>query len=146
MKWVLGFYMLLFPTFGGTVYLLEKQQETTPVEARLKDVYSTFEGCGSKGRYSCETYHGRYYLTDYKFLVDKDISGFVYKDFVKYGPSNQTVEISRMTLDGHLSSWWLAYAVFSGFTIVFGPVLWLLFQDTKDGGHGSPINPATYFL
>lgn len=140
-------YILLFPTFGTTVYLLLKQQESVTVDARLKDAYSTFENCGSKGRYSCEIYRGRYYLTDYKFLVDKNISGFVYKDFVKYGPSNQKVEISRMTLEGQLSIWWNIYAMFSGILIFFGPLLclpWL--DDTKGGGYGGPVNPAFYFL
>lgn len=150
MKWVfLCIYLALFPSFGYTVHILFKEQERIPVEGRLTDAYSTFDRCGTKGRYSCEVFRGRYYLKEQKFLVDKDISGFVYKDFVKYGPSNQTVEISRMTLEGRRSMWWFTYAMVSGFMIFFGPLFYCLRESEtggKGGGFAGPINPAAYFL
>jgi len=89
-------------------YVLERDNDKLPAQARLTDAYSTFDRCGSKGRYSCEVFKGRYWLPDHKLVVDKDIDGFVYKAYRENGRAElQIIEFSRSTLEGRASVWWL---------------------------------------
>lgn len=118
MKWTpLILFILFLASCGPSAYVINRGNDKIEARAHLVDAYSTFDRCGSKGRYSCEVFKGRYYLPDHQIVVDRDINGFVYKDFKEAGniAPMGTEMFYRSTLEGRESGWWFVLAGFGAF-------------------------------
>jgi len=132
-KWLVILIFLLGAascSVGGYVtYTGDNDKEIA--QARLTDAYSTFDRCGTKGRYSCEVFKGRYWLPKHEIVVDKNIDGFTYKAFKEQGISElMDLEFHKSTLYGRQSMWWLILCAFGiMWNVMF--FLYLAFEDIK---------------
>lgn len=132
-KWLIILIFLIGATscsVGGYItYTGDNDKEIA--QARLTDAYSTFDRCGTKGRYSCEVFKGRYWLPEHEIVVDKNIDGFTYKAFKEKGRAElMDMEFHKSTLYGRKSMWWFTLCAFGVMCNVMF-FLYLTFEDIK---------------
>lgn len=122
-----------------------RDQQPVRIEAKLIEAYPTLEGCGSKGRDSCQVFKGRFYYDEYKLVFDQDINIFDFKRFESHGAYMAERDVSWRQIHGQDSAWWSALGAFIFLIIMAIPVGALIYcvENSGDDGNGSGAGGST---
>ena len=80
---IVTMFILTVASCAPTNKILSEYAEKTSYDAELLQAYKTYEKCGYKNHYSCETYYGRLQLKDSGKIVERELNGFLYQNFEK---------------------------------------------------------------
>lgn len=129
--WLTGFHM-----YSTTDHLrIQVSRNATLVQA-----YEYDERCGSKGRYNCSAYKGRFLVEPEHVYVTKEIDGFFYHSYVDKGRKDMAsyVSVSKIELGKKIPdgvAWWRELMIFGCVFFVsiffFGGIM-CLFADEEE--------------
>lgn len=133
-RFVKGYFLAIVLLIAGAMFSCTQtspHSEKKPVEVTLINAYSSMQHCGSKGRYSCEVFTGRFRTVD-GTIYQREMDGFFYHRYVDQG--RQDIPGASITLNdydqGYENPWyinWLfaggALGVIMAFCLMFFPLI-----------------------
>lgn len=98
----LGLVVWFVVALGGTAMYKTSDHMRVKVsrDATMVQAYEYDERCGSKGRYNCSAYKGRFLIEPEHIYINREIDGFFYHHYVDNGRKDMAsyVTVSKMDL------------------------------------------------
>lgn len=112
-------------------------RERVSRDATLISAYEYGDRCGYKGSARCSAWKGRFLIKGEDVVVDKDIDGFFYHNFVDKGrqsmPAYVTVSPEELGHKAPRSAWWWGFFTFAsaavGIMIMMMGALMSVFEE-----------------
>lgn len=117
-RFVKVYLLVVALLFGGGIYAVmntDTHRDKKPVEVTLTNAYSSMQHCGSKGRYSCEVFTGRFRTAD-GVVYQREMDGFFYHRYVDEGRKDiQGASITLSDYDkGYENPWYINWMMGGG--------------------------------